>query len=509
MHARATLLDRMVNYWSPKRGTQRMAARMVQQELLEHTERAYDGASRGRRTDGWHTSGSSANAELRWALPIVRNRSRDLVRNDGHATKALRTLTNNVVGAGIIATIKTPSDRDTDVIGRLWEDWAESPACSSDERMTFYSIQSLAMRCIVESGEVLIRRIRARSADSLPVPLQLQVLEPDYIDTLKEEPTSGGGFIFQGIEYNSRGKRVAYWLFDEHPGEMSLALKPSFKSMRVPAEDICHVFDMTRAGQVRGISWFAPAIIKFKDHGDFSEAILLKHKLAAYFTGFVTEPEGMAAEVKRTKKDTLPEKLEPGAFKRLRPGEQVSFPNAPVTSSALEVSVLQLRACAAAIGVTYEDFTGDYSQVTFTSGRMGWLEFGRSMHPWRHHMLIPHLCGRTFGWFREAASMKGYRADEARALWTPPAREMIDPGAETNAAVNGIRAGLKSLSETIREGGEDPNKVLAQVAADNAKCDELGLILDSDPRKVMKAGILQPDNSGSGAANNGGKNASA
>lgn len=38
---------------------------------------------------------------------------------------------------------------------------------------------------------------------------------------------------------------------------------------------------------------------------------------------------------------------------------------------------------------------------------------------------------------------------------------------------------------------EDPDAVLAEIAATNAKLDGLGLVLDSDPRRVTKTGSAQ------------------
>ena len=37
----------------------------------------------------------------------------------------------------------------------------------------------------------------------------------------------------------------------------------------------------------------------------------------------------------------------------------------------------------------------------------------------------------------------------------------------------------------------DPDAVLAEIAATNAKLDALGLVLDSDPRRVTKTGSAQ------------------
>lgn len=55
-----------------------------------------------------------------------------------------------------------------------------------------------------------------RTEDRLPVPLQLQVLEADHLDSWKTEELRDGGFILQGIEFDALGRRRAYWLFPTH-----------------------------------------------------------------------------------------------------------------------------------------------------------------------------------------------------------------------------------------------------------------------------------------------------
>ncbi len=50
-----------------------------------------------------------------------------------------------------------------------------------------------------------------------------------------------------------------------------------------------------------------------------------------------------------------------------------------------------------------------------------------------------------------------------------------------------------TLAQAIARQGHNPDAVLAEIAAMNAKLDALGLVLDSDPRKVTKTGVLQSE----------------
>lgn len=501
-------VDSMVGYFSPMAGLQRMQARRAI-DLM----RKYEAASAGRRMTGWNTtSGGSANSEVGPALTRVRERVRDLVRNNPNATRAVGLLESYIVGNGIVASLSAPRDKDKDKIRGLWNDWADSTDCSADGMHNFYGLQALAARTVAESGECLvIRRIRRKSDGyRIPVPLQLEVVEGDFIDTTKEGEISGGGFILQGVEFNSRNQRVAYWLFDRHPGERGLSFKNAGVSKRVPAEDILHLYRIDRAGQVRGISWGAPCVVRIRDFDEYEDAQLMRQKIAACFSAFVRDIDNTGGDDITEKSDELPEKLESGNIEILPNGKTIEFPNIPVVQDDGHTK-RQLRSIAMGWGVTYEGLSGDLSGVNYSSGRIGQLDLKRNVGKWQNNMFIPRFCGTTFGWFKEAADLVGAPVDGVRALWTPPKFEMIDPTKEIPAAISAIRGGIQSLPEVVREQGVDFEDHLKEIQKANTMLDQMGIILDSDPRKVMKAGILQtptaeelsPDQGGSGGSASG------
>src|SRR5262249_46395945 len=143
--------------------------------------RHFEAASIGRRTDGWHRLGTDANAAAAGnALLYVRAQARDLVRNNPWARHGLRRIVANTVGWGVRPKA---AGRSAELITQRWRDWAETTQCDAAGRLTMYGIQALVMRAVVESGEVLIRRRYRQLSDGLAIPMQLQVLEPDYIDT--------------------------------------------------------------------------------------------------------------------------------------------------------------------------------------------------------------------------------------------------------------------------------------------------------------------------------------
>src|SRR4051812_20695180 len=93
--------DKFVGYFSArqelKRAQYRTAAKFV---------RKYEGASDGRRTKNWKATGTSVNTEIQSSLAVLRNRSRQMVRDNAYANRGMQVITSNVVGWGILSQIK-------------------------------------------------------------------------------------------------------------------------------------------------------------------------------------------------------------------------------------------------------------------------------------------------------------------------------------------------------------------------------------------------------------------
>jgi lambda family phage portal protein len=453
--------------------------------------RHYESASIGRRTDGWSRRMTDANtAAAGNTLAFLRAQARDHVRNNPWARRGLNRITANTVGWGIRPKA---TGGGAALAADLFRRWGETTQCDADERLTFYGLQRLVMRTVVESGEVLVRRRRRLISDGLAVPLQLQVLEPDYLDTGRDGMIGpGGGPIIQGVEFDTYGTRVAYWLFDEHPGSSRLT---SATSRRVAAANILHVFNLERAGQVRGASWFAPVDVRLHDLGEFEDATLMKQKIAACMAAFVTDLDGAGAALGEGGTDRASDQptdtFEPGMIMSLPAGKQVTVANPPQATDYNSFVTSSLRAVAAGLGVTYEDLSGDYSQVNYSSARMGRSAHMTDVNDWRWNMLIPQFCGPAWAWMVETAIIAGAKIETSPAEWTPPPVPMLDPGAEAAATSQLIRIGAQTLDDMVREQGYDPDEHWAEYAASLKRIDALGIVLDSDPRRMSQAGQAQ------------------
>jgi lambda family phage portal protein len=336
--------------------------------MIDALARAYEGAKPGRRTEGWVATGSGANAEIGPALGRLRDRSRDLVRNNPYAAKAVTALVSNMVGTGLMPRAVAEDAGVAARADRLWTAFAA--AADADGLTDFAGLQALIARSLVESGEVLVRLLERRSEDGLPVPLQLQVLEADHLDSLRTGALGDGGHILQGVEFDALGRRRAYWLFPAHPGE---ARGGALVSSRIPARHVLHLFERLRPGQVRGVPWFAPAMLKLRDLDAYDEAELVRKKIEACFAAFVTgvQDEETLGRARIEPDGTRVETFEPGMIEYLEPGRDVRFAAPAASGGYAEYLRLQLHAVAAGVGLTYELMTGDLSQVNYSRSARG------------------------------------------------------------------------------------------------------------------------------------------
>lgn len=483
-------LDRVIGFFSPRSALDRARARAAL-DIVEAV-RGYDGARIGRRGNGRSPS-TSANAEIGPAQVRLRNRVRDLVRNNAHAARIVDVLAGHMVGTGIVPVSRTGDAGLDKRVNDLWARWSD--VCDADGQLDFYGLQALAVRGMVEAGEALARFRPRRLDDGLPVPLQLQVLEADHLDSTKHG-LMGAGRAILGIGFDALGKRNAYWLFREHPGD---TVATSFESVAVPADEVMHLYRKQRAGQVRGVTAFAPVVSMARDIADYHEAAIVKARIEACFAGFITSDDSSAGSVPvgpETKGETgqRVQSLEPGALMRLMPGEEITFA-APTSSSSFEpFMVHSLQAMAVGAGCTYDQVTGDLRQANYSSLRAGKVEFRRLVEQAQYHAVIPMWCAPARRRFIEAAILAGElprRAGGYPCEWMPPANEPIDPLKDLTADILAVRSGRMTIPQFIAGWGNDPEAQLEEIARINGVLDGFGLVLDTDPRKTSRAGLTQ------------------
>lgn len=460
--------------------------------LAPRMSAAYDGAANTRRTREWKRVGGDANTiTLREAASLI-EAARHLARNNPDAVSGISVLVNNTVGTGIAPHVTPPrpdgptrTDARRRAVEAVLKAHCDTTAIDADGLSTLYGIERVAYQALVQDGEVLLRRRRRRAEDALPLPFQIQVLEADYLDRSRNETVTVDGAvvgrIVQGVEFDALGRRVAYWLYREHPSGQIMPWR--FESVRISADDIVHLFRIDRPGQVRGIPWLAPAVPVFMELHAYLDAQLVRQKIAAMYGAFVYSPE--SASIAGTETETEngqtieTETLEPGLKTVLPPGWDIRFSSPPDVGGLETVTPLYQRRIARALGITYEALTGDLSGVNFSSARMGWLEMNRGIQAMQQAMILPQMCLPIERWLREAIAIQTGSAEPFGLIWSMPRRDMIDPAKEVGALADMVAAGFRTRSSVIRELGDDPDDVRREFADDAVAEAALGLAFDA------------------------------
>ena len=453
--------------------------RATERRLVLKTLRTFEGAKVSRRTENWYTSSSGPNTDLRQAMSLLIRRHQDLVDNNPWASQAISVITGNWIGDGITGEPQDTSQR----FGKTWLDWCNGTDCDFYGKLNFYGLQDQVARITAVRGSALIRRrikdFGLYGSGRIP-PLQLQVMEPDWLDAGRDNGTT----IFGGKQFDTLGRLEGYWLHHGHPGDSGYQ---GFKliSEFVPAYEVIHHYDVRRPQQYSGIPWGAAALLRLRDLDDYESAELLKQKISACFAAFVVESE--VPELQPRDADGNPivqeiiETLEPGAVEVLPPGRDIRFATPPGSGSHREFTRDALYGIAAAYGITFESLTGILSDVNFSSGRMGWIQFNRNVAKWRWNITVPQLLDPVAKWYGEIATWMLLAKEPPRFIWTPPRREFVQPKEEIDWMVASIRAGLMSLREVQKSFGFVPEEVFAELSLDFKAAAAAGLVLTSNP----------------------------
>lgn len=474
-----------------------MTARRAAKRNAAHTaSNRYDAAGQGRRVASWQAPATGPQRAT-LGLNTVRDRARDTTRNDWAGESGIQKWTTNLIGVGIVPRWADES------FGPLWDAWCAD--ADSDGVSTAYGLQTLGTRSWLASGEVFLRRRSRSLLAPLAAPLQVQLIESDFCPIFDAQAWQGmpaGNEIRQGVEINKYGRRVAYWMYREHPGDRYLTQIPNaLQLIRVPASEISHVFEPVRPGQMRGVSSLAPILVKLRASMDFEDAVLDRQKLANLFTMFITRAMPTAVDDAMFDPDTgLPKwyddknnmlvGLEPGISQELRPGEDVKFTNPPDAGTTYTDYMRTTHmGTAAGQGLPYELFSGDILNISDRTLRIVINEFRRFAEQRQWQIVIPLLCQPMVRWLGEALALAGsisasQAAEFSAPEWAPHGWEYIHPVQDVEGQLRARDGGLVSTSALISKRGDDPRKVLKERKADEAS----GLTPPPEPTVVAAPG---------------------
>jgi lambda family phage portal protein len=443
----------------------------------------YEAAGGGRRADGWQPTSGGPNNALMGSLDTLRRRARDAVRQNLWADQALTKLTNNVVGE--MVRPRTPYAE----LQRVWDDWADEADARNE--VDFYGLANLAFRSMMEGGDCFVRFRPRRPEDGLVVPLQLQVLEAEHVPVTKNENVVNGNSIIGGVERDLLDRPVAFHMTRSHPSDtVSLITGTTnpLDTVRVPAEDVCHLKLVRRPGEARGEPWLTRALIKLRDLDAYDDAELMRKRTAALYGVILNttggNDDGAVATSESPDEDgVVVDPLEPGSIIVAPPGfEATVLAPADVGGNYDVFMRRQLGAIAVALGLTYEQLTQDWNGASDRTYRASMLEVDRMINSYRR-LFRSQFLARVWKRFVDTAILSGAWTPPAgvsdrdlyAVAWSFPARGHIHPVQEVRAYADAISAGILDRASAAAELGRDVAEIDVANARDKARAQELGL----------------------------------
>src|SRR5512134_4077692 len=425
-----------------------------------------------RRLKGFFPSRAHLNTLIAAAGADITARARYLIRNNGYAANAIESWAGNVVGAGIKPSSLIADADLKAAVQKLWLEWTDD--ADADGFTDVYGLQRRAAREVFIADEVFFRFRPRRLEDELIVPLQLQMLPSEMLPLTRSEVLPGGNVIRQGIEFDRIGRRVAYHFLRRHPGD---GTDPGLagETVRIPASEIIHVIDPVDAGQLRGVSKFAPAIVKLFLLDQYDDAELDRKKVAAMHALFITTPapaEPFDGSESSGENGERTMDLQPGQIVMLEPGEQVQTSDPADSGATYEpFQYRTLLQVSAALGIPYAYLSNDMIKANYSNARLALLEFRRRTEAYQHAVMVGPLCRPVWARWMDTAEFAGAldlpdyderRREYLACGWLPPKWDWVDPLKDAKAEIEQIAAGLKSRTQALAERGYDAEQVDAE-----------------------------------------------
>lgn len=435
--------------------------------------RRFDGAVIDRFTAGWMAENNAIDSDLKSDLDRLRQRARDLAKNNDYVRQYLQMVQRNVVGPSGIsfqATVTDPSGAAdklaNDAIESGWQAWGANPEVTG--RHTLIESLRLAIKSAARDGEILIRHVRG------PVNrfgYAFQLLDIRRLDTAYNVDNAGLRVVM-GVELDTWGKPQAYHLRGSNEGS---AIN---NRQRIPASEIIHAFVPEEAEQTRGFPWLHAVIHSLHDLGEYNRSALLAARKGADTLGFFVSPNGEPPMMDAVDEAGQPIAVSvPGSYDTLPEGYDFrpydsQYPSATYGDFVKAI----LRRIATGLGVSYNVLANDLEGVNFSSIRAGVLE-ERDQWMATQRWFIDSVLEPIFAEWISAALLNGAltmpngsalplaKADKFASHQFRGRRwQWVDPLKDIEAARLAIQTGVSSPQRIAAQMGVDVEDIIDELA---------------------------------------------
>ncbi|WP_288943966.1 phage portal protein [uncultured Roseovarius sp.] len=444
-------------------------ARLFRRDAPTAQRRSFDAATGGRRGQAFRAFGPTSTETLAAAGP-VRSRARHAFANNGYIANGVAAIVAEAVGAGIEPASAHPDTDLRPILNGAFLGFAAE--ADTEGRTDLRGLVSQMVQATVVDGESF-----ALIEDD-PEGLRVRLIPAEMVDESTTRNLGGGGYIAAGIEFDARGRRVAYHVQPHRPTEL---FPTAGEPVRVPAENMLHLMRPLGPGQVRGVSWLASVLLTVNEFDQLQDALLVGAKIAAMHAGFVTDQNNLGGTGPYSDANDLTDiSLEPGVVRVLPSGTDIKFNTPNEAKESIAFAKLTLGQIAAGLGVPQHLLDGDLSDANYSSLRAGLLPFRQKIEQFVYHQIAPQILDPL--WRRVIS--REYIAERLdldalepafKVEWLAPRAMQVDPMKDTQALIAQIGAGLTSRTQAVASLGWNAADMDAEIAADRERESALNL----------------------------------
>ena len=505
-----------------------------------------DGANtQSRRLASWAAPTGSPDQIINRAKGVADDRGRDLGRNDATTANAIAITRDRTVGA----RYDLNANPDWVALGAT-EEWAEEFRTAAEARFGLYSespqawidagrkmtltdMLRLASGVFVITGEAIAVGEWLRDGDR-PYRTAVQMVAPPRLSN--PDGQTDDRYLRRGIEIDRHGRPLAYHFRRAHAGDWAYGPE-MWQWQRVATStpwgrpQVLHMYEPMEPGQNRGLADLVAVMETMKMTKDF-RGVTLENAIvnATYAAAIESElsSEAIVAAMgggsgSASWTDAIGQYLErltayigeAGSLRmdgvkipHLFPGTKLNLkPVGTPGGVGTDFEASLLRHTAAGLGVSYEELSRNYANVSYSSGRLAAQATERFMAS-RKRVCTDRLANFAYTlWVEEElnrgdhlpplpgksrrATLRAFYAPlgrEAfcRATWIGASAGQTDEMKETQAAILRMNSNVSTLEHECAKLGFDWREVLRQRAREKRMADELGLVLAADANKQGK-----------------------
>jgi len=501
---------------------------------------AYEGASRiARETARWSAPIFSPDREINLDKQTIDARARDLIRNDGYMMGAVATHKDSIVGSHFILNSRpdyralgldeTWSEEFQEEVESKFALWGESIDCWPDAsgRNTFTGIIRLGLGTFVHSGEIVATAEWKRSV-SRPFSTCVQLVDPDLLCNPDDRQDTER--LRRGVEIDRFGEPTGYWFRLGYPNDLHLSTN-GYRWKHVPARkpwgrpQVIHIIEQMRPGQTRGVAEMVATLKEMRMTKRFNEITLQNAVINATYAatleselpreaayeligagagasagGTMAYMQQYMAALDAYYENASSIAIDGAKIPHLPAGSKLNLHSMGTPGGVgTEFEASLLRHIAASLGLSYEQFTRDYTKTNYASARASMSETWKYMQS-RKRIVADRLATNIFSlWLEEAINKKIItslprnapsmydnplnRAAYTRCDWIGASRGQIDELKETQAAVLRINAGLSTREDEMARLGKDWRVTMRQLGREQRYMDEYNLSFNTEPTK--------------------------